>query len=168
MVKIKPLEPGWFGQPVRIYRNLNNGTMSVQGKSGAAWRVIGHVTEATLQDVVFKISSASQARARQEQVRNVHAWGQGILVADVAAIATLPLYYHSFKSDTFQAGDFAGPPVYRARWLVVHNNLPYLSPDAPRHPCDRWEDTPPQLTLLQDIPHGNDRLWEPQFRRGAA
>ena len=165
MAKVKELEPGWLGEPVRIYRNLLNHRMSLQGKAPKGWRVIGHVTEATLKDVVFFISTAGQARARRESTRNVHAWGQGILIADIGTITPVPLYYNTFTTDTFTVGDPNGQPVYRARWLAIKDNRPWLSQDALRHPADRWEDAPPQLTLFQGVTHDQNSIFNRQHRR---
>jgi hypothetical protein len=150
MLKIKPLEPGYENQPVRVYRNLLNKTISVQAKAPPKynWKVIGHITEATLKDVVFFVSAAGQSRAIREHTRNVHAWGQGILLPNQPAIATLPLFYNCFKSEHFHAHNEQGPIVYRARWLVVRNNQVFLSQDALKHPKDNWADEPQMAQLF--------------------
>lgn len=151
MVMLKELESGWIGQVVRVHRNLQNHRMTLQGQGPNGWRVIGHVTEATLKDVVFVISAAGKARARRNVRRNVHAWGQGILVDGIGTITPIPLYYDTYKTETFTAGDLNGQPVYRARWLAIKDNKPWLSQDALHHPADRWEDAPPQLTLFSGV-----------------
>ncbi len=129
---------------MRIYRNLLNKRMSIQSYDSTkkGWRVIGHVTEATLKDVVFFVSQKGADRAIRQQTRNVHAWGQGILVPGQRTTSTLRLYYNVFQSKEFHVDDAQGQVIYRARWLEVRGNMPYLSSDALLHPKDAWADTP--------------------------
>jgi|TARA_R110000851_G_scaffold319347_1_gene483664 hypothetical protein len=61
--------------PVKIYRCLNRKgvVFSVQQKG----KVIGHTSDFTLFNAVFKISKSGQKRARESSVRNVHAFAVG-------------------------------------------------------------------------------------------
>lgn len=119
------------GQTIRIYRNLNNGTMSVQAKDGKSWKVVGHVTEAIVSNVSFKIQEGGRQRTIREQCKNVHAWGQGILEAqsDPDIYAPIALGYNPYTDSTFvQRG--TENVITQCRYLVVRNNLVFVSPDA--------------------------------------
>lgn len=99
----------------RVYRNRQRHCWSVVlGRT----RVQHHDTLA-LDDVVFRVSAAGQARCRREGVRNVHAW------ATSAGIPVRPrrlnghawsVTYHPFKADTFV--DAYGRAVHAAGHAV--------------------------------------------------
>lgn len=124
--------------------------MSIQGydPTKKSWRVIGHITEATLKDVVFFVSEKGADRAIREHTRNVHAWGQGILIPDQPTITPLRLYYNVFNSKHFHVDNAQGQIIYRARWLSVKDNQPFLSADALKNPKEDWADAPVQTSLL--------------------
>lgn len=119
-----------IGSKIRIYRNLNNGTMSIQVKSGS-WKVVGHVTEAIVRDVKFHIQEGGRQRVIKEQRKNVHAWGEGILVAqfDDSVIAPVRLGYNPYTNATFvQRG--TENPIVGCKYLAVRENLVFVSQDA--------------------------------------
>jgi len=62
---------------VHVYRNLNKGGYSI--RCPKTRRVIGYADAVTLLNVTLKVGAASQARARREGARNVHAWAEGTL-----------------------------------------------------------------------------------------
>lgn len=121
----------YCGRTIRIYRNLNNGTMSVQAKEGKSWKVVGHVTEAIVSGVVFKIQEGGRQRVIRDQCKNVHAWGEGVLLSrvDESILAPIPLGYNPYTDSTFlQRG--TQHPIHTCKYLVVRNNLVFVSPDA--------------------------------------
>ena len=77
-------------KPVRVYRNLNNDSFSVQQQRKdlnldgrvrrLQWYVVEHVTDITLEDVTFKVNQAGRDRVIQEQRKNVHAYVHGTVV----------------------------------------------------------------------------------------
>lgn len=128
---IKPLD--WeaaIGQRCRIYRNLNNGTMSLQLKV-KGWFVAGHVTDAIVRDVSFHISEASRQRVIRDARKNVHAWGEGILIAQFQPeiAAPIDLSYNPYEDTTFIARD-SKRPIARCQYLVVRANAVFVSLDA--------------------------------------
>lgn len=128
---IKPLP--WdevTGQTVRIYRNLNNGTMSIQIKGPKSWKVAGHITNAVVQDVAFRVSDAGRQRVLRDQRKNVHAWGQGILIGKASEVyCPIALGYDPYNDENFIDKD-TRRIITRADWLVVRDNIVYVSPDA--------------------------------------
>ena len=120
-----------LGKPVRIYRNLNNFRMSLQVKQGKSWIVVGHVTEAVIQSVTFKVQESGRQRVLRDRQKNVHAWGQGTLVAqcDDAILATIDLAYDPYQNTSFvQRG--TSHPIVACQYLVVRNNQVFVSADA--------------------------------------
>jgi hypothetical protein len=122
-----------IGQPIRIYRNLNTKKMSVQIKRpGIGWRVAGYTLNAIVADVSFTVSEASRQRAIREHCRNVHAFGQGQLVAQVdeSIVAPVALGYNPFVHGFFYDKN-TEQPIERCRYLVVRENQVFVSQDAP-------------------------------------
>jgi hypothetical protein len=118
-------------EKVRIYRNLNNGRMSIQAKVRESWKVVGHVQNAILQDVQFRISEAGRQRVIRDGCKNVHAWGEGILLAefDTSINAAIDLTYNPYLNATFIQRD-TDIPIMQCRFLVVRSNRVYVTPDA--------------------------------------
>ncbi|MEO0986805.1 MAG: hypothetical protein AAFY20_14815 [Cyanobacteria bacterium J06639_14] len=141
------------GQKARIYRNLNNGRMSIQVKTGKSWKVVGHVLEAVLQDVQFRVSEAGRQRVIRDQCKNVHAWGQGLLLgpAEPSIYAPVDLAYNPYVNDSFVQRD-SDNIITSCKFLVVRDNRVFVSPDAVGAPTNR-----PALTVLnggrQNIGH---------------
>ena len=139
-----------IGQRARIYRNLNNGRMSIQIKAGKSWKVVGHVLDAVLQDVGFHVSEAGRQRVIRDGSKNVHAWGEGILLGetDEAIVAPISLAYNPYQHETFLERG-TGHIIESCEFLVVRQNLVWVTPDA-------IGDTgqPPTLSL---VPGGRHR-----------
>jgi len=143
-----------LGQKVRVYRNLNNGRISVQFYQNKAWRVAGHVTDLIIEDVKFHVSEKARQRVIIEQCKNVHAWGQGTLVRPSTEIhAPIPLGYNPYKNATFVERGTKNP-ILQCKHLVVRNNLVFVSADAVTDKdCDRTSiETIYQQTLLLWFP----------------
>lgn len=123
---------GTIGQRIRIYRNLNNGTMSVQTHTkGVGWRVAGNVTNAIVAGVTFKVSEASRQRVIREGCKNVHAWGEGVLLAefDRSVAAPIDLEYNPYVHATF-VERHSERPIAACKFLTVRDNQVFVSADA--------------------------------------
>jgi len=120
-----------IGQRARIYRNLNNGRMSIQVKVGKSWKVVGHIVDAVLQDVQFRVSEAGRQRVIRDGCKNVHAWGEGILLGefDESIIAPINLAYNPYQNETFleRGTDHI---IASCKFLVVRENHVFVTPDA--------------------------------------
>lgn len=65
---------------VRIYRNLNLNSYSVQVKNdGRGWRVAGHADYIKLNNVTFKVYERARQRVIASKRKNVHAFVIGEL-----------------------------------------------------------------------------------------
>lgn len=129
-----------IGQKCRIYRNLNNGTMSLQLKVNG-WYVAGHVTDAIVQSVKFHISEASRLRVIRDGRKNVHAWGEGLLIAQFKPEIDAPidLSYNPYEDTTFcERG--TKRPIERCQYLVVRDNAVFVSLDALPSPLPEQTD----------------------------
>ncbi|MGA7936028.1 MAG: hypothetical protein WCA35_20915 [Kovacikia sp.] len=118
------------GQRCRIYRNLSNGRMSIQAYNGKSWMVVGHVTDCLIRDVVFHINESGRQRVIKKQKKNVHAWGQGILIGEFdEAFCPVDLAYNPYVNSTFveRGTDNA---IRHCQFLRVTENLVFVSPDA--------------------------------------
>ena len=60
---------------VRVYKNLNNGLISIQCTQKRL--VIGHCTKIVLKDAIFIVSEKGRQRALKEKRKNVHAFAEG-------------------------------------------------------------------------------------------
>lgn len=118
------------GGIIRIYRNLNNGTMSIQAKA-SGWKVVGHVTNAVVGGIKFKVRECARQQVIREKRKNVHAWGEGILLGQFSesAVAPIALGYCPYRDETFVQRD-TGIPILTCSHLVVRDNLVFVSPDA--------------------------------------
>jgi len=114
---------------VRVYRNLNNGLISVQRKIDKRWPVVGHIDSCVLRDVRFHVSEASRQRAIRENCKNVHAWGEGLLVGQFEAdlYAPIQLGYDHRRYTTFVDLNNDSVPIESCRYLVVRNNVVWVS-----------------------------------------
>lgn len=65
-----------MAKPVRVYKNLNNGMISIQQNG----KVVCHTDHVTLSNVFFKVSEASRQRVIRDKQRNVHAFICGMVV----------------------------------------------------------------------------------------
>lgn len=70
---IRPLTVNLEGQKVQVYRNLNNGLLSIQ-QNGL---VVAHVPSCNLLNVVFKVQGGGRKRVLEQRRKNVHAYAVG-------------------------------------------------------------------------------------------
>ena len=119
------------GQKARIYRNLNNGRMSVQVKVGKSWKVVGHVLEAVLEDVRFHVPESGRQRVIRDGCKNVHAWGEGLLLGPTngSIFAPVDLAYNPYLNATFMERG-TGHSITGCKSLVVRENHVFVTPDA--------------------------------------
>jgi hypothetical protein len=83
----RPLPASAIGKRVRVHMNLHNGCYVVSirrpagrgRRPGDRWQVAGYTKGLRLSDVTAQVSEAGFESCRREQVRNVHAWIDGIL-----------------------------------------------------------------------------------------
>lgn len=74
----------WKREPVsigKVYRNLNNGLLSIMGMDGL---VHGHFAQVSLMNVTFKVSAVILAQIRRQKRKTVGMWAKGdiLFVAD--------------------------------------------------------------------------------------
>jgi hypothetical protein len=120
-----------LGKQTRIYRNLQNGRMSLQAKVGKNWKVVGHALDCVLEDVAFRVTESTRQRVLTQQRRTVPAWGQGRLIGikNPYIYAPINLTYNPFLSDRFLERGTKNRIIY-CKYLVVRNNQVWLTPDA--------------------------------------
>ena len=123
------------GQRIRIYRNLNNGRMSMQLKVDRRWLVMGHETDCVIRDVAFHVSEGGRQRVIREGCKNVHAWGEGILVAqfDADIYAPIRLGYNPYIHAAFVDLDDESTIMQSGRYLVVRGNQVFVAPNKIVH-----------------------------------
>lgn len=121
----------YIGCPIRVYRNLNNGRMSLQAKEGKSWKVVGHVENCVLSSVKFKVQESGRQRVLRDRRKNVHAWGEGILLGEFdRSIATpIDLSYDPYHDETFKQRGTENP-ITACEYLAVRCNRVYVSADA--------------------------------------
>ena len=134
------------GQKARVYRNLNNGLISVQLKRlGKGWFVAGHVNNAVLSGITLHVSEKGRQRVLQEHCKNVHAWAQAEVLLgafDSSLVATVDLKYNPYTDHCF-VERCTQRPLQVCQYLVVRDNRVFVSADAVREP----EATPKLLQL---------------------
>ena len=69
------------GQQVKVYKNLNNGKISIKMKVDGKEKVVGYADKVTLKNVTFKVQEGGRQRVIKERQKNVHAFVCGELVA---------------------------------------------------------------------------------------
>lgn len=94
-------------EKVRIYKNLNNGLISVlswNNRHNDKARVIAHVEDILLEDCKMIVQPAGNRRAKREKVRNVHAFVEGNVKKQEIqnVIWDGYLYYNPFKHNHFK------------------------------------------------------------------
>jgi hypothetical protein len=93
-------------QRVRVYRNLNNGRLTVQHKVDGSWRLSHYVDAINLIDARMIVSLAGHARAVREGQRNVHAFIEGIVAPTLPPTPDMrPLRYNPFEAPAFFDAD---------------------------------------------------------------
>jgi hypothetical protein len=86
---------------VRVYRNLRRADWSVMDPNTG--RVVGHLAELVLLDVVFIVSERVRLRVLAQQRRTVHAYAQGTLSDLSVRGGGYRLHYNPFTSGAFWA-----------------------------------------------------------------
>ena len=104
-------------KPVKVHRNLNNGTWSVK-QSG---RVVGHATQIALRDVTWIVQEGGRKRVVEKGQKNVHAYAKGHLMHEDATGSTdtpdgYQVTYNPFVHETFVA--FDGMPVHESEYAT--------------------------------------------------
>lgn len=117
---------------VRVYRNLHTGKWSIRAVGGPdAGRVLGHALFLTLTDAAFIVSAAGNRRVREERVKNVHAYVQGVIVPDFADCSRwTAVTYNPYKFTSFVRRE-DHEPVTAADFVI-------LGPDGKafaKNPC---------------------------------
>lgn len=96
-----------FGkQKVRVYRNLNDGCLSVQTKvllpdGTRDWRVTHHLDSIKLEKVEFKVVESGHKRTLAEQRKNVHAYVIGYPTEWSRQSPRTRCTYNPYRWDTF-------------------------------------------------------------------
>jgi hypothetical protein len=121
----------WMNKEVHIYRNLHNHKISVQGRVGNSWKVIGHVENCILSEVSFIVQESGRKRVLRDRQKNVHAWAKGNLIAEIDATIITPV---SLMYDPYQHQGFVERKtenlIASCRYLAVRNRHVFVSQDA--------------------------------------
>jgi hypothetical protein len=94
----------------------------MQSKINGRWKVIGHPTSVSLNNVKFLVSQAGRNRVLREKKKYVHAYVVGelefsnhsILEPDAQGVTYNPYFTDSFFVNS------TGKPIYTAAWAEVH------------------------------------------------
>ena len=119
-VRENPLE---VGTPVRVYRNLHNGKLSVQVRQDGKWKVHTHVDDIALDDPQFKVSQKGRERVLREKSKNVHAFVLGN-VADHSSFdpeSARQVTYNPYKMEHFST-KHDGQPIFSANHARVQSS----------------------------------------------
>lgn len=121
---------------VAVYRNLRKNCWSVMAMEGPKkGRVIHHMQQLDLEDCIFKVSQAGNARVRREKRKNVHAKIIGRLVGEVLpwsnTLTTPSGYAVDVVYDPYRMTEFHthhGNPIHKAskvyfRFSTVYADL---------------------------------------------
>ena len=88
------------GQVVEVYRNLNNGLLSIRDYKTK--HVLAHCETVELQGVQFKISQKGRERVLREKRKNVHAFAIGRYMGNPQAFSgQRQLTYNPYKYTSF-------------------------------------------------------------------
>ena len=121
-----------IGQQVRVYRNLNNGLISLQHYiKGTGWRLSGHLENCVLQNVSFKVYEVSRQKVLLTRRRNVHAYAIGRLIGEdsIGIFAPISLAYNPYKCGYFFDRG-TEQKIETASYLVVKDNQVLVSLSA--------------------------------------
>lgn len=88
-------------KPVEVYRNLQNGKLSIRQKG----LVVAYSDEVVLSSVKFVVQPAGLKKARETGQRNVHAFVKGVIwdleVPYIIKLHGKEVTYNPFKYDSF-------------------------------------------------------------------
>ena len=93
---------------LRIYRNLNNGLISVQRRVSGRWLVIGHCDEIQLHNAYFHVNENQRRKVLETRRKNVHAFIYG---------------YYKYPSDIVNLRPYKGrwrPDSATESWISPH------------------------------------------------
>ena len=83
-------------KPVKVYRNLNNGMLSISQKGV----VVGHTDAITLKNCTFIVGKGRE-RVLKEKVKNVHAFVYGYIVEPTEKVTKPNLMYNPYTVEFF-------------------------------------------------------------------
>lgn len=108
---------------VRIYRNLHTKTLSMQSKVNGKWKVIGHPTSVSLNNVRFLVYKSGRDRVLREKKKYVHAYVEGELEFSNHGILSdgKLISYNPYKMDSFYILE-SNEPIKTAAWAEIHSN----------------------------------------------
>ena len=103
---------------VRVYRNLNTGTLSAQEKVGGSWKVTGHPNRVKLKNAKFMVNEGGRQRVLKSGQKNVHAYVQGELVGN-GSVSGEKVVYDPYKMDSFKS---KGKKIKNAKEVSVDSS----------------------------------------------
>lgn len=87
-----------YDKAVKVYRNLNNGLLSIVQNQV----VVAHAEGVNLKEVTFRVQKAGQKKCRKNGVKTVHAYASGFLIKGLAfSRPSRKISYNPYKHDTF-------------------------------------------------------------------
>ena len=102
---------------VRVYRNVNTGTLSVQEKTPSGWRVTKHPHRIKLKNAKFKVNQAGRKKVLATKQKNVHAVIEGELVDTKSTISGKKVTYDPYKTSHFMLP--SGKKIYGAALVSI-------------------------------------------------
>jgi hypothetical protein len=103
---------------IRVYRNLNTGTLSAQEKVGGSWKVTDHPNRVKLKNAKFMVNQGGRQRVIKSGQKNVHAYIQGELVGS-GSVSGDKVVYDPYKMDSFKA---KGKKIKKAKEVSVDSS----------------------------------------------
>lgn len=104
------------GKLVRVYRNLNTGTLSAQEKTSKGWRVTMHPNKISLKNAKFKVNETSRKKVLRTKQKNVHAFIEGEMI-NTQDIDGKKVIYDPYKTSQFMLPN--GKEVHEAQIVSV-------------------------------------------------
>ena len=105
---------------VRVYRNVNTGTLSVQEKTSDGWRVTKHPHRIKLKNAKFKVNQTGRKKVLASKQKNVHAVIEGELVDTKSTISGSKVIYDPYKTSQFMLS--SGKKIYGAALVSVDSS----------------------------------------------
>lgn len=102
---------------VRVYRNLNTGTLSAQEKTAKGWRVTMHPDQIKLKNAKFKVNQAGRKKVLKTKQKNVHAMIEGELVDTKSKVSGKKIVYNPYKTSQFMLQ--SGKKVFESEVVSV-------------------------------------------------
>lgn len=105
------------GQLVEVYRNLNNGYLSIRDYKTK--KVLAHAINVELQGVTFKVHQKGRERVLNEKRKNVHAFAIGRYMGNPERFTgQTRVTYNPYKFKSFvNADNFA--PIHKADYAFL-------------------------------------------------